>query len=95
MSETSGRFGFSLFGGLLLLRRSNRPGEVLCAATVGYSAYRFIIEFFRDDPDCHTFNLALRDSQYTAIVVFLLSCAAWAWLRFRRIPAETAPVAPK
>jgi phosphatidylglycerol:prolipoprotein diacylglycerol transferase len=89
-------FGFTLSAALLfLLRRSTRPGEVLAASGVGYSIYRFIIEFFRDDPDTHTFGLTLRDSQYTAIVVLLASAAAWAWLRFRRIPAETPPAAPK
>lgn len=88
-------FGFSLFGALLVLRKSNRPGEVLAATTVGYSAYRFVIEFFRDDPDCHTFgSTLLRDSQWTAIVLFLLGAAAWAWLRLRK-PPETAPATPK
>jgi len=90
-------FGFSLSAALfLLMRRAKRPGEVFAASGVGYSAYRFIIEFFRDDPDCHTFgSAALRDSQYTAIVVFVVACAAWAWLRFRRMPAETPPATPK
>jgi phosphatidylglycerol:prolipoprotein diacylglycerol transferase len=92
-------FGFSLFGGLLLLRKSNRPGEMLAATTVGYSAYRFMIEFFRDDPDCHTFGSSLlRDSQWTAIVLFLLGAAAWAWLRLRRTesppPGASAPGTP-
>jgi phosphatidylglycerol---prolipoprotein diacylglyceryl transferase len=89
-------YGFSLFGLLLLLqKRSKRPGEVLAAATVGYSAYRFVIEFFRDDPDCHTFGgSALRDSQYTAIVLFVVAAAAWVWLRLKKAP-ETAPATPK
>jgi phosphatidylglycerol:prolipoprotein diacylglycerol transferase len=89
-------FGFSLFAATsLLVRRSKRPGEVFAASLLGYSVYRFVIEFFRDDPDTHTFGLTLRDSQYTAVVVFVLSAAAWAWLRLRRIPAETPPPAPK
>jgi phosphatidylglycerol:prolipoprotein diacylglycerol transferase len=90
-------FGFALFGALLLLKqRSKRPGEVLAATTVGYSAYRFVIEFFRDDPDCHTFGSSvLRDSQYTAIVLFVVACAAWAWLRLRKDPAESVPATPK
>lgn len=88
-------FGFSLFGALLVLRKSSRPGEVLAATTVGYSAYRFVIEFFRDDPDCHTFgSTLLRDSQWTAIVLFVLGAAAWAWLRLKK-PPETAPATPK
>jgi phosphatidylglycerol:prolipoprotein diacylglycerol transferase len=90
-------FGFSLFGAVSLLqRRSKRPGEVFAASLVGYSVYRFVIEFFRDDPDCHTFGgAALRDSQYTAIVIFVVASAAWAWLRLRKPPAEIGPATPK
>jgi phosphatidylglycerol:prolipoprotein diacylglycerol transferase len=89
-------FGFAFFALLLLLRkRSKRPGEVVAATTLGYSAYRFAIEFFRDDPDCHTFGgAALRDSQYTALVLFAVSAAAWVWLRLRK-PVETTPATPK
>lgn len=89
-------FGFSLFGLLLLLqKRAKRPGEVLAATTIGYSIYRFIIEFFRDDPDCRTFGSSLlRDSQWTALVLFVLASAAWGWLRLRK-PEETAPATPK
>ena len=89
-------FGFSLFGALFWFqKKAARPGEVLAATTVGYSAYRFVIEFFRDDPDCHTFGSALlRDSQWTAIVLFVLAGAAWAWLRLKRAP-ETPPATPK
>jgi phosphatidylglycerol:prolipoprotein diacylglycerol transferase len=90
-------FGFALLAALLFLKkRSKRSGEVLAATTLGYSAYRFVIEFFRDDPDCHTFGRsALRDSQYTAIVLFVAACAAWAWLRLRKHPAESGPATPK
>jgi len=90
-------FGFSLFAATwALLRRSTRPGEVFSASLVGYSMYRFFIEFFRDDPDCHTFgSSALRDSQYTAIVICVVASAAWAWLRLKKLPAETSPATPK
>lgn len=89
-------FGFALFAGLVLLqKRSSRPGEVYAASAAGYSAYRFVIEFFRDDPDRHTFGASvLTDSQFTAIAVFLVAAACWAWLRYRK-PAETGPSAPK
>lgn len=89
-------FGLALYGALILLgRRSTRPGEVYAASAVGYSAYRFVIEFFRDDPDRHTFGSStLTDSQYTAIFVFVVAAACWAWLRLRK-PAETGPAAPK
>lgn len=89
-------FGFALFAGLVLLqRKSKRPGEVFAASAVGYSAYRFVIEFFRNDPDRHTFGASvLTDSQFTAIAVFLVAAGCWAYLRMRK-PAETAPEAPK
>ncbi|HEV3029312.1 MAG TPA: prolipoprotein diacylglyceryl transferase family protein [Planctomycetota bacterium] len=90
-------FGFALFGCLEILQRrpSKRPGEIFAACAVGYSAYRFVIEFFRADPDRHTFgSSALTDSQYTAIAVFLVAGACWAYLRWRK-PAETLPSAPK
>src|SRR6185295_8943060 len=82
-------FGFALFAALVVLgRRSTRPGEVYAASAVGYSAYRFVIEFYRNDPDRHTFgSSALTDSQYTAIAVFVVAAACWAYLRFRK-PAE-------
>lgn len=90
-------FGFGLSAALMvLLRRSRRPGEVFLATTVGYSAYRFVIEFFRDDPDRHTFGAsAMTDSQFTAGALFVLAGAAWAWLRSRKESAETGPPTPK
>ena len=69
---------------------------MLAVYVAAYSVYRFIIEFFRDDPDCHTFGSSLlRDSQFTAIVLFVAAGAFWAWLRTRKLPAETAPATPK
>ncbi|HZE95420.1 MAG TPA: prolipoprotein diacylglyceryl transferase family protein [Planctomycetota bacterium] len=89
-------FGLALYGALVLLgRRSKRPGEVFAACAVGYSCYRFFIEFVRDDPDRRTFGSSLlTDSQWTAIVVFLAGAACWIRLRLRK-PAETGAVAPK
>ena len=89
-------FGFAFYAALVVLgRRSTRPGEVAVVSTAGYSAYRFVIEFYRNDPDRHTFGSSLlTDSQITAIAVFLAAGAAWAFLRMRR-PAETGPSAPK
>jgi len=89
-------FGFLLFGALLVLhRRSKRPGEVFAASAVGYSAYRFIIEFYRDDPERHTFGASvLTDSQFTAIAVFAVACACWTALRMRK-PAEMGSPTPK
>jgi phosphatidylglycerol:prolipoprotein diacylglycerol transferase len=89
-------YGFALYGALVVLgKRSKRPGEVFAAATVGYSAYRFVIEFFRDDPDRHTFGSSLlTDSQFTAVALFLVAVGCWIALRLRK-PAENDPVTPK
>jgi phosphatidylglycerol:prolipoprotein diacylglycerol transferase len=90
-------FGFALFAALEVLQRrpSKRPGEVFAASAVGYSAYRFVIEFFRDDPDRNTFGSSvLTDSQYTAIAVFLVAAICWTLLRTRK-PAETGLPTPK
>jgi phosphatidylglycerol:prolipoprotein diacylglycerol transferase len=89
-------YGFTLYGALVVLgKRSNRPGEVFAATTVGYSAYRFVIEFFRDDPDRHTFgSSSLTDSQFTAIALFMIAVGCWIALRVRK-PAENGPVTPK
>ena len=89
-------YGFTFFAVLVLLqKRSKRPGEVFAASAVGYSAYRFVIEFFRNDPDRHTFGSSLlTDSQFTAIAVFLVAIGCWVYLRMQK-PAETAPEAPK
>lgn len=89
-------FGFALFGLLVLLgRRSKRPGEVFAGSTVGYSAYRFFIEFFRDDPDRHTFGSSLlTDSQFTSIALFLVAVGCWVALRLRK-PAENELATPK
>jgi len=79
----------------VLQRRSKRPGEVFAACTVGYSAYRFVIEFFRNDPDRDTFGGGpLTDSQYTAIVLLVVGCVAWARLRLKK-DAESGPATPK
>ena len=89
-------FGFSLYAALMQLRRrSQRPGEVFAACTVGYSAYRFVIEFFRNDPGRDTFGGGpLSDSQYTAIVLFVVGLVSWALLRRQKLPAESSPATP-
>ena len=88
--------GVLLYLGLAVLhRRSKRPGETYVAYVAGYSAWRFVIEFFRADPGRHEFGAsALSDSQISSIVLGLAAGAAWAWLRTRKVEGE-APSAPK
>jgi phosphatidylglycerol:prolipoprotein diacylglycerol transferase len=83
--------GLLLFAGLTALqRRSARKGEVYAAYVVGYSAWRFLIEFVRDDPGRHGFgSRGLSDSQIAAIVLCALGGAAW--VAIRRRPAPQAP----
>ena len=74
-------FGLVLFGALLLFGRRPRPAGVTgCAFFAGYSLWRFVIEFFRDDPGRHGFNAGITDSQVTALAVLTVSAAAWVFL---------------
>jgi phosphatidylglycerol:prolipoprotein diacylglycerol transferase len=79
-------FGLALFAGLSVLRRrSRRPGETALAFAVLYSAWRFGIEFLRDDPGRHGFGAAgLTDSQIAALVAGGVSLAAWIGRRLRK-----------
>jgi phosphatidylglycerol:prolipoprotein diacylglycerol transferase len=82
-------FAALLFAGLWWLgRRSKRPGEVTLAMAAGYSAWRFAIEFLRDDPGRHGFNAGISDSQVMALIVLVVSGLLWAFLR-RRAPEAT------
>jgi phosphatidylglycerol:prolipoprotein diacylglycerol transferase len=84
--------GILLFIGLIFLqRRSKRPGDVFAAYVLGYSAWRFVIEFFRDDPGRHGFGGGLSDSQITALLLGTAVAVAWAWKR----TAERGAGAPK
>jgi phosphatidylglycerol:prolipoprotein diacylglycerol transferase len=86
--------GILLFIGLLLLqRRSKRPGDVFAAYVLGYSVWRFVIEFFRDDPGRHGFGGGLSDSQITALLLGTVVAVAWAWIV--RQTAERGVGAPK
>ncbi len=79
--------GIVLFAALLLLiRRSRRPGETYLAYVLGYSAWRFAIEFLRDDPGRHGFGAgALSDSQVTALLFAAASALSWLALRRRSV----------
>lgn len=77
----------------LLARRPRRTGELWCAYSIGYSVWRFTVEFFRDDPGRDTFGSgSLSDSQITALVVAAGAAVFWGWLRRR--PAAGAPEKP-
>ncbi len=77
-------FGVLFFAALLLYRRrSPFRGALLCACLAGYSAWRFTIEFFRDDPGRHGFNAGISDSQVMALIILAAAGAAWVALRGR------------
>ena len=81
--------GFVLFGFLFWFRkRTDRPGEVTLAYLVGYSIWRFAIEFFRDDPGRDGFNAGISDSQVAALVFLAVGAACWA---ARRRPPASSP----
>ena len=83
-------FGLALFAALLLYSRRPRPtGVIGCAFFAGYSLWRFVIEFFRDDPGRHGFNAGISDSQVTALVVLTASVAGWVFLRRRPLESRS------
>ncbi|MEK7467432.1 MAG: prolipoprotein diacylglyceryl transferase family protein [Planctomycetota bacterium] len=63
-----------------------RTGRTAAFALLAYSAIRFVLEFFREEP---RFFAGLTASQVAAILAF---AAAGAWLAFRRPTPEPAPV---
>jgi phosphatidylglycerol:prolipoprotein diacylglycerol transferase len=71
----------ALFGlGLLVLLlayapRRRRDGEVMVLLMIAYPITRFVLEFFRGDPDGLYAGLAI--SQYISIGLFALGMAAW------------------
>jgi len=82
---------FLLFFALLAIAGRKRfDGQVLLAYTAGYSAIRFVLEFWRGDPDRGSlFGGALSTSQ--AIAIVLVVAAATAWVRLRRKAPPPAP----
>jgi len=89
-------FGLALFAGLtILLGRSRRPGETGLVFAALYSAWRFGIEFLRDDPGRRMFGApCLTDSQIAAIVVGIAAAAAWGLLRLRQPRPEPGAQGP-
>jgi prolipoprotein diacylglyceryltransferase len=88
--------GIVLFLGLSILhRRSRRPGETYLAYVLGYSVWRFVIEFFRSDPGRFTFGAStLTDSQISSIDLGTHAAGGWVWLRLRK-PVGEPPPTPK
>lgn len=74
-----------------LFRRRFAPGTVLGAYLVGYGVARFIIEFFRGDPD-RGFVLggALSTSQAIAAVMVPVGIATLVWARLRQRAMQNA-----
>ncbi len=59
-------FGLVTVASMLFLR-SRQPGEVVCFYFACYAGARFVIEFFRGDPD-RGFALGASEAQWTALV---------------------------
>jgi phosphatidylglycerol:prolipoprotein diacylglycerol transferase len=85
--------GILLFLGLRVIhRRSKHPGETYLAYVLGYSLWRFVIEFFRSDPGRQNFGAtALSDSQISSMVLSVLAVAGWVFLRTRKPEGEPPP----
>lgn len=73
-----GVFLFLLLWGLK--NRLKRDGQIAIAFLLGYSAFRFLGEFFRE-PDAHIgyLSLGLSMGQWLCVIMFFLS-AAWGWV---------------
>ncbi len=88
-------FGLALLAGLWLLRGIlRRRGSTLLAFIILYSAWRFGIEFLRDDPGRHTFgSTILTDAQIAALAAGAAAAAAWTAARLAtpRTPPTSHP----
>ncbi len=63
-------------------RRRAFDGQILSSYMALYGAARFLIEFFRDDPDRgFLLNGSLSTSQFIALFLVLLSAGLWWWKR--------------
>jgi phosphatidylglycerol:prolipoprotein diacylglycerol transferase len=68
---------------LRLERRRHHEGDVILAYTMLYAAARFVLEFYRGDPDRgFVFGGLLSTSQFIGVIMFVL--AAILWVRRRR-----------
>jgi phosphatidylglycerol:prolipoprotein diacylglycerol transferase len=88
-------FGLALFAATTWIwRRSRRPGTTLLAFALLYSAWRFAIEFLRDDPGRRSFGLPVTDSQAFALVVMALAGFAGIALLRSRVPPPNNRMGP-
>lgn len=73
-------------------RKHTRPGTVIATYLISYGIGRFVIEFFRGDPD-RAFILggALSTSQGIALVMVPLGVAILIWMRARTGAGRRAP----
>ncbi len=81
-----GLFLFALLWGLK--SRLKKDGQIAIAFLLGYSACRFLAEFFRE-PDAHIgyLSLGLSMGQWLCVIMFFLS-VAWGW--FLHVKSETS-----
>jgi phosphatidylglycerol:prolipoprotein diacylglycerol transferase len=79
-----------ILGALLwLYNRRAFPGQIFAALLLLYSAARFVLEFWRDDPRGEFFfHGALSLPQLVSIVLFLFGVALWAWQRRKPLAAS-------
>jgi len=69
-----------LIAGIILVLRNASPGTVLILYTVAYGAFRFIIEFYRGDPE-RPYWKGVSEAQWTSLLLItvtgVLSVAGW------------------
>lgn len=76
-------FGIAILGTYLLLFSTVAPGTILIIYTIVYGFFRFVLEFFRGDPDrpyWHGFS----EAQWTTLALFIISAlfSSLGWLPF-------------
>ncbi|MBI3910837.1 MAG: prolipoprotein diacylglyceryl transferase [Armatimonadetes bacterium] len=85
---------FSLL--LALAPRLRVSGQLAVAYLMGYSVYRFLVEFIRKGATAHVLALELTEAQWASLTAILLAAGLWLILRGRapQPTTITPPAAP-
>lgn len=83
-----------VLAGLLIAahRRRHRAGEIALLYALGYSLYRFGIEFLRRGVTARELLFGLTEAQVFSLCVIAVAAAGWFWVRRHGVPAPEAPV---
>ncbi|HKR56917.1 MAG TPA: prolipoprotein diacylglyceryl transferase family protein, partial [Gemmatimonadales bacterium] len=88
--ETAAALAFFFFLSWYDRNKKKNTGETMLLAGVLYPAWRFIIEFVRDDPRGAPI-LGITYSQLVSLIVFALCATAYVFVRRQAPPLEGTP----